>query len=218
MAPDISKEFEFDLDATPDWIGGSFGLGAVGWRKFLINGVVALRKEGLTFSTGFDCTIRGNIPIRGGTSSSSAMVVSWINLLAKMSDQAKELSGEECALLAHRAEVEMAGGVGGRMDQYATAVGGLLFQSFYPETRIEPLPARLGTFVLGDSQTQKDTQGILTKVKTRVLDIVKSVRERHPEFTLQNVQAVGGGPLPGRARLRRQDVHAGDAQEQGHHP
>ncbi len=187
IAPDISKEFGFDLDATPDWVGERFGLGAVGWRKFLINGVEALRKEGLTFSTGFDCTIRGDIPIRGGTSSSSAMVVSWIGLLSQMSDQERALSPDECALLAHRAEVVMAGGVGGQMDQYATAIGGLLFQSFFPETRIEALPARLGKFVLGDSLAQKDTQAILAKTKTRVLDIVTSVRGRHPDFSLHTV-------------------------------
>ncbi|HLF14608.1 MAG TPA: galactokinase family protein, partial [Bacteroidota bacterium] len=186
-APDISKDFGFDLNATSNRIGGTIGLGAIGWRKFLINGVEVLRRRGYTFSRGIDCTIRGEIPIRGGTSSSSAMVVSWINLLARMSDQGKELSPEDCALLAHMAEVDMAGGVGGKMDQYATAVGGVLFQSFHPDTRVEPMPAKLGTFVLGDSQTQKDTQAILAKVKSRVLGIVKTVLERHPEFSLQTV-------------------------------
>lgn len=186
-APDISKEFVFDLRAPVDRFGATVGLGAIGWRKFLLNGVAVLRERGCTFSRGFDCTVRGDIPIRGGTSSSSAMVVSWINLLARMSDQAVELAPEECALLAHRAEVEMSGGVGGRMDQYATAVGGLLFQEFHPATRLEPLGARLGAFVLGDSQTQKDTQGILARVKHGVFDAVRAVHAEHPGFSLRTV-------------------------------
>jgi galactokinase len=180
-APDISKEFTFDIAKA------SAGTDATGWRKFLLNGVKVLAARGYTFSRGFDCTVRGNIPIRGGTSSSSAMVVSWINLLARASDQGAPLSGEECALLAWQAEVVESGGVGGKMDQYATAVGGLLFQEFHPDTRVEPLPAKLGTFVLGDSQTQKDTQAILAKVKHRVLGIVKAVRSAHPDFSLQTV-------------------------------
>ena len=117
------------------------------------------------------------------------MVVSWINLLARMSDQGRELTPVECALLAHRAEVDLAGGAGGQMDQYATAVGGLLFQSFHPETRVEPLPGKLGAFVLGDSETQKDTQAILSRVKERVTALVASVRHRHPEFSLHTIPA-----------------------------
>lgn len=181
-APDIAKEYEFDL------LPRRAGDGGPGWRNFLLNGVEVLRETGCTFSRGFDCTIRGDIPIRGGTSSSSAMVVSWINLLARMSDQRREIPSAECALLAHRAEVDLAGGVGGRMDQYATAVGGLLFQSFHPKTLLEPLPAGLGAFVLGDSEAKKDTQGILSRVKERVHALVASVRARHPGFSLHSAR------------------------------
>ena len=187
-APDISKEFVFDVAGAALTGGAAAGpAGQTGWRKFLLNGVKVLAGRGYTFSRGFDCAIRGNIPIRGGTSSSSAMVVSWINLLARASDQGSPLTPEECALAAWQAEVVESGGVGGKMDQYATAVGGLLFQEFHPETRVEPLPAGLGAFVLGDSQAQKDTQAILAKVKHRVLDIVKAVRAEHPGFSLGTV-------------------------------
>jgi galactokinase len=192
-APDISKQFGFDIAqaaAGVDPTGSTGPAAPTGWRKFLLNSVKVLAARGFTFSRGFDCTFRGNIPIRGGTSSSSAMVVSWVNLLARASDQGVPLTGEECALVAWQAEVVESGGVGGKMDQYATAVGGLLFQEFHPVTRVEPLPAILGAFVLGDSQAQKDTQAILAKVKYRVLDIVKAARAANPEFSLQTV-AVG---------------------------
>lgn len=115
------------------------------------------------------------------------MVVSWVNLLARASDQGAPLTPEECALAAWQAEVVESGGVGGKMDQYATAVGGLLFQEFHPVTRVEPLAAKLGTFVLGDSLTQKDTQAILAKVKHRVLGIVQAARADHPGFSLASV-------------------------------
>jgi galactokinase len=178
VAPDIQKEVEFDTSFPPE---------ETGWKRFLWNGLDILRRGGRTFPRGFDCLLRGEIPIRCGTSSSSAMVVSWIGLLALMSDTGDALTPEECAVIAHRAEVVEAGGVGGKMDQYATAVGGVLYQTFTPETRIEKLPVRPGSFVLGDSRTPKDTQAILARVKDRVLALVGSIRSAHPDFSLASV-------------------------------
>jgi len=180
QAPDIGRELVLDRSAPPS---------EAGWKRFLWNGFTIMEREGRGFSRGFDCLMRGDIPIRCGTSSSSAMVVAWIGLLALMSDEGVEISPEQCAHLAHRAEVIEAGGVGGKMDQFATAVGGLLYQTFSPETRIERLPLRPGPFVLGDSQTPKDTQGILGRVKERVLGLVKVVTDRHPTFSLGTVTA-----------------------------
>jgi galactokinase len=189
-APDISDAMVFDLARVAGPAPAADPAASpADWRTFLLNGVRALSARGYGFSRGFDATIRGDIPIRAGTSSSSALVVSWVNLLARASDQGAPLSGEDCALVAWQAEVEAAGGAGGRMDQYATAVGGLLFQDFHPTTRLEPLPARLGAFVLGDSRTPKDTQAILARVKDRVLDSVRRIRAAHPDFALQRVGA-----------------------------
>src|SRR2546425_156538 len=154
-------------------------------RDYFRSGLKVLRDTGLTFSRGFECTINGSIPIRAGASSSSAMIVSWINLLARMSDQQKELSPEECAIFAHAAEVLEFDGAGGRMDQYATALGGVLFQSYHPAVSIETLTPKLATFVLGDSGEPKDTQKILSRVKNRVISLVKRISSRLPDFSLQ---------------------------------
>jgi len=178
LAPDIEREYLIDPSRAP---------AEGGWRKFLWNGFELLRREGRTFPRGIDCELRGAVPIRCGTSSSSAMVVSWIALLALMSDGGSALTPGECAVLAHRAEVVEAGGVGGMMDHFATAVGGVLHQEFTPATRIEKLPVRPGPFVLGDSRTPKDTQEVLARVKDRVLGLVASVKARHPSFSLATV-------------------------------
>lgn len=177
-APDIRKDYAFDInDASSSPVR----------QNFLRYGLKVLRERGYAFSRGFNCSMGGEIPIRAGTSSSSAMVVSWITFLSRMSDQGTEISPEECALLAHRAEVIESGGVGGRMDQYATSVGGVLYQSFSPSVRIERLPAIEGAFVLGDSQSFKDTQGVLSRVKSRVLSIVNEIRKEHADFSLHTV-------------------------------
>ena len=156
-------------------------------RDFFRSGLKVLQDAGLTFSKGFECTVEGSIPIRAGASSSSAMIVSWINLLARESDQQKELSPEECAILAHVAEVLEFDGAGGRMDQYATALGGVLFQSYHPCVQVDKLTPDFGAFVLGDSGEPKDTQRVLSKVKNRVLSLVRRISSRHPDFSLQTV-------------------------------
>jgi galactokinase len=175
-AAPVGREWTIQLDAPLEYEEE---------RDYFRSGIKVLRDTGLTFSKGFECTIHGAIPIRAGASSSSAMIVSWINLLARMSDQQKELSPEECAIFAYVTEVLEFDGAGGRMDQYATALGGVLFQSYHPSVRIETLTPALGTFVLGDSGEPKDTQGILSRVKNRVVSLVKRISSRYPDFSLQ---------------------------------
>ena len=146
-----------------------------------------LREKGFTFSRGIDCTIHGEIPIAAGTSSSSAMVVSWINLLARMSDQQIVLTHEVCATYAYAAEVLEFNEPGGKMDQNATAFGGILFQNFHPQNFVESLHPKLGSFVLGDSGIPKDTKTILSTVKDRVLSIVEKLSSRYPSFSLHTM-------------------------------
>jgi galactokinase len=147
-----------------------------------------LREEGFTFSSGFNCTVKGTIPIRSGTSSSSALVVSWANFLTRMSDQAKELSPSDIARIAHRAEVLEFEEPGGMMDQYSTSLGGIIFLSFYPEISIKPIDVKMGDYVLGDSHSPKDTKGILSRVKNRIIQIVQKLSIHYPEFSLHTIQ------------------------------
>jgi galactokinase len=156
-------------------------------RDYFRSAVNVLLKRGLTFSRGFDGRIHGEIPINAGTSSSSALIVTWINFLARMSDQAEELPGEDIAVLAHQAEVVEFGEPGGMMDHFSTACGGIMQIDFHPVVRVIPLAARLGAFVLGDSGEPKDTKEILARVKNRVIDIQHKLSSRHHGFSLHTV-------------------------------
>jgi galactokinase len=156
-------------------------------RDYLRSAVNVLLKRGLTFSRGFDGRIHGEIPINAGTSSSSALIVTWINFLARMSDQAEELFCEDIAVLAHQAEVLEFGEPGGMMDHFSTACGGVMQIDFHPAVRVTPLAARLGTFVLGDSGEPKNTTEILARVKNQVIDIQHKLSLRHHGFSLHTV-------------------------------
>ncbi len=173
--PDIGAGEEFSLNGPLHYAKE---------RDYFRSAVNILRREGFTFSHGLDCVVRGTIPINAGTSSSSALVVTWISVLAAMSDSQASLSPESCATLAHRAEVLEFGEPGGMMDQCAAAYGGITTIDFAPAFSVEPQDVVLGDFVLGDSGEPKDTKGILSRVKDRVLDAVTILRVHDPAFSL----------------------------------
>jgi galactokinase len=154
-------------------------------RDYFKSCIKILQRKGFTFSKGIDCSVRGEIPINAGTSSSSALVVSWINFLVKVSDQNKRLTDKEIAELAYEAEVLEFSEPGGMMDHYSTALGGVIYLESFPKIivhKIEPLP---GFFVLGNSGEPKDTKTILKRVKFQVLDIIKDLRKKYSDFSLQ---------------------------------
>jgi galactokinase len=149
-----------------------------------------LKNNGFIFPTGFECEVNGEIPIKSGTSSSSALVVSWINFLSKMCANPKQLTQEEIGKLAYGAEVLEFNEAGGMMDQYTTAIGNTIFLSSTPSINIERLPADFGTFVLGDSLTQKDTQNILTTVGNNQREVLKKVKKMDDNFNIHDNSSI----------------------------
>jgi galactokinase len=158
-------------------------------RDYFRSSVKVLLKNGFTFSSGFDCVVDGQIPINAGTSSSSALIVTWINFLVRMSDQSEILSDEKLARLAYEAEVLEFAEPGGMMDQYSTSIGGIIAIDFFPEVVVTRLNTNLKTFVLGNSHQPKDTKYILSHVKEQILTVDKILKEVYPDFALQSVKA-----------------------------
>ncbi len=180
--PDVGEEESFSL-SEPIVYGKE--------RDYFKSGVKVMRKHGFTFSSGMECLVRGEIPINAGTSSSSALVVTWINFLAQMSDSPAELSGEDIGLYAYETEVLEFSEPGGMMDQYTTAIGRIIFLASYPEIRITRLNAKTGRFVLGNSLEPKDTKFILARVKGQVQRVVQELKKSHSEFSLQTITESG---------------------------
>jgi galactokinase len=153
-------------------------------RDYFKSSVNVLLDKGFTFSHGFDCKVTGQIPINAGTSSSSALIIAWLNFLARSSDQAAEISPEEIAGLAYKAEVEEFGEPGGMMDHYSTALGNIIELESTPAIKVTPIKKDLGAFVLGNSREPKDTKYILARVKNGVIKIAEELKKISPEFSL----------------------------------
>ena len=74
--PDLNEEESFSLDE----------LDYTKPRDYFKSGDKTCLDEGLTFSHGFECEHTSEIPIKAGTGSSSAVMVSWIHFLSQVAD------------------------------------------------------------------------------------------------------------------------------------
>lgn len=175
--PDVDRVEQIDLTVLP--------LPYQHDRDYFRSAINVLVRAGFRFSAGIDGEVRGNIPINAGTSSSSALLITWLSILSQLADNPQQLSSEQLAELGYRAEVLEFGEPGGMMDHYSTAVGGVIYLESQPAIHLETYHPTLGTFVLGDSQEPKDTIGILGRVKYGMLRIANQLTELNPTFSLQ---------------------------------
>jgi galactokinase len=93
-------------------------------------------------------------------------------------------SQKEVGEITYEAEVLEFTEPGGMMDQYATAVGNVIYLASKPEISIKTYARDLGTFVLGDSFEPKDTLGILAHVKFGTLGGIEKIKQVDPSFDL----------------------------------
>lgn len=173
--PDISSENAFDIFPEMPYVHQ---------RDYFRSALNILQRRGYSFKKGLECTVQGNIPINSGTSSSSALLISWIYFLTQMADNPKSISVESIAEIGYQAEVAEFKEAGGMMDHYSTAVGNVIYLESTPKIKVEVLKPQLGTFVLGDSQEPKDTVGLIRRVKGGILGAIEKIKKVNPDFSI----------------------------------
>lgn len=178
--PDIGRKEVFRLSETLPYRKK---------RDYFKSTVNVLKKRGFRFSHGLECTVRGNIPINSGTSSSSALIVSWVCILVAHCDNPREVSAKELGEIANDAEVLEFGEPGGMMDHYSTAIGNVIYLESVPQIYVQALQPQLGTFVLGDSQQPKDTLGILARCRYGMEAILQKISAFDANFSIFNTPA-----------------------------
>ena len=155
-------------------------------RDYFKSAINICHAEGLTFSNGFECEINSGIPIKAGTSSSSAITVSWIHFLSHMADERVNWDKQKLGELAYKAEVTEFQEPGGMMDQYSTAIGNLLYIASEPSIDIQQLDASLGSIVLGDSEDPKETLTILKRCRDIRIELFNTIRLKNKDFDLHS--------------------------------
>ncbi len=174
--PDIGEKEEFSCDQDIPYEKK---------RDYLKSAVNIHRRQGLEL-TGWDCLVRGTIPINAGTSSSSALVVAWNKFLLEAAGDRRAGIPEEIAELGYLTEVAEFKEPGGKMDHYTSALGGAVWIQFDEPMKLTKLENPLQTFVLANSLEKKDTTGMLGFIKSHVLEGAARVREKIPGFSLKS--------------------------------
>jgi len=182
--PDIGQRVNFNSDSIV----------YEGEKDYIRSAVKVLRERGLIGDIQVEAELRGDIPMKAGTSSSSALSVSWIGFLLASRYSSEELDGlrPEIAELAYVTEVEEFNESGGMQDQLASALGGVNYFTFYDRVKTEPLSAPPGSFVLGDSGEPKDTQKTLKRVRQGQEAGLKELQEISPfssNYEIEYLQA-----------------------------
>jgi len=153
-------------------------------RDYLRGTINVLRRQKVLISKGWDCSIHGTIPINSGTSSSSAMVVAWVKFLLEAAEDKRAFCPEDIAEFAFLSEVAEFKEPGGKMDHYASSLGGVV--NVYPGKNfsVRQFNQPLKEFVLADSLIRKNTTGTLSHIKNNVQSGMKKVRKKLKDFNL----------------------------------
>jgi len=209
--PDINAVEDIDLD-------GPITYGQA--RDYLKSGVNVVRRAGARLDHGWDCIVRGTIPINAGTSSSSALVVAWVKFLLEAAGDPRSNDADQVAEFGFLTEVAEFKEPGGKMDHYAAAKGQVVAIHFGEEFRLTHLRRPLGKFVLANSLQKKDTTGMLGFIKRNVFNGVAAVRRTIPEFSLhsplgEKEQAAIADLPPGEKRLLTGTLRTRDLTAQG---
>ncbi len=117
-------------------------------------------------STGFEATIRSQIPVSAGMSSSTALCIGFIRALSQAYGIGFETA--EIAELSFLIEREDLNIECGRMDQYAIAFGGVTYIYTGANPGVEPIPVESLPIVVADTQEKHDTQALQVWLQDRL--------------------------------------------------
>ena len=142
------------------------------------------KRYGCDPRSGFDIIIRGDVPINAGLSSSSAMVVAWMQWLFATFGCDHDITPTFLGQVAYEAEVVEQKSPGGKMDQFTSALGEIIYLETAGNESFLKLQAELGSLIIGESGIPKNTLGLLEDLKFNAQKAISIIEERNPEFEI----------------------------------
>ncbi|KAH0786661.1 GHMP kinase [Histomonas meleagridis] len=109
----------------------------------------------------FECTVKGDLPIGSGLSSSAACSIGFLSGLNKMFNLG--MNPRSISEFAYQVEHFDFGIMCGRMDQYSIGYGGVTFIETGNETKVTKIPIKEIPLVIGNSNEPRQAQHVLNK-------------------------------------------------------
>ncbi len=152
----------------------------------LIAALKVVKRYGCIPDKGYCIEIKGTIPINAGLSSSSAMVVAWVQWLLTTFGCDPIISPELIGKIAYEAEVIEQHSPGGKMDQYTSALGNLLYLETNELSYFQKMDTSLKGLIVGESGIPKNTIGLLGTIKNNALQAIALVTKKIYDFDLSH--------------------------------
>ncbi len=115
---------------------------------------------------GFSATVKSDIPIGSGLSTSAAICVSLIRGLNEL--YTLDMDAGEIAELAYVCEHDDLEISCGRMDQYSIAFGGVVFIETGDIPKVTKLPVKSLPIVVADSQEERKAATVLNRIRKNI--------------------------------------------------
>ncbi|MNS01626.1 Galactokinase [compost metagenome] len=157
-------------------------------RDYFGSSLRVLRRHGCIPNVGYDITVTGNIPINSGTSSSSALLLAWINFLIEAYGVNDTVTPEFIAKMGYESEVLEHGEPGGMMDHYSIGIGNII----HIDTRVPFSYTIIGTelkgLITGVSGVPKETIGVIGDLKGNALLAIDTIKQNFSDFDLNKTE------------------------------
>ncbi|PJB19101.1 MAG: galactokinase [Flavobacteriaceae bacterium CG_4_9_14_3_um_filter_33_16] len=154
----------------------------------LLYALKVLKRYDCIPNKGYDIEITGNLPINAGTSSSSALVVSWVNFLIEAFGINIEVTSEIISQIAYESEVLEQGAPGGKMDQYSIGVGNIVYLETGDDFSCETIHTPIDGIIIGESGIPKETMGLLSELRGKTWLAIHQVKNKIHDFDIKKAK------------------------------
>lgn len=157
-------------------------------RDYFASSLRVLRRHGCIPNVGYDITIKGDIPINSGTSSSSALLLAWINFLITAYGVDAEVTPEFIAKMGYNSEVLEHGEPGGMMDHYSIGMGNIVYIDTRDPFSCLVVGNELKGLITGVSGVPKETIGLIGELKGNALFAIDIIKQNFKDFDLNKTE------------------------------
>jgi galactokinase len=151
-------------------------------RDYFASSLRVLRRHGCIPNVGYNITITGDIPINSGTSSSSALLMAWIQFLITAFGVDDEVTPEFIAKIGYASEVLEHGEPGGMMDHFSIGVGSIVYINTKDPFSYRSIGTELKGLITGVSGVPKETIGLIGELKGNALMAIDIVKTEFSKF------------------------------------